>query len=79
MGKGRASPQTSHVAGSDGVVLQSARESSGMTLEQLQEATGIDAAQLSKLLKADGNPTLYTLQRVADALGKRRVFSLAEK
>ena len=46
---------------------------------QLQQATGIDAAQLSKLLKADGNPTLYTLQRVADALGKRLVFSLAEK
>ena len=60
-------------------LLQAARESSGMTLDQLQQATGIDAAQLSKLLKADGNPTLYTLQRVADALGKRLVFSLAEK
>lgn len=46
-------------------LLQAARESSGMTLEQLQHATGIDAAQLSKLLKADGNPTLSTLQRVA--------------
>lgn len=60
-------------------LLRAARESSGMTLEQLQQATGIDAAQLSKLLKADGNPTLYTLQRVADALGKRLVISLAEK
>jgi len=60
-------------------LLQAARESSGMTLEQLQQATGIDAGQLSKLLKADGNPTLYTLQRVADALGKRLVFSLTEK
>ena len=50
-----------------------------MTLDQLQPATGIDAAQMSKLLKADGNPTLYTLQRVADALGKRLVFNLAEK
>ncbi len=60
-------------------LLQAARESRGMTLEQLQQATGIDAALLSKLLKADGNPTLYTLQRVADALGKRLVFSLAEK
>ncbi|MEJ7590228.1 MAG: helix-turn-helix transcriptional regulator [Planctomycetaceae bacterium] len=60
-------------------LLQAARESSGMTLDQLQQATGIDAAQLSKLLKADGNPTLYTLQRVADALGKRLVFTLAEK
>lgn len=60
-------------------LLQAARESSGMTLDQLQQATGIDAAQLSKLLKADGNPTLYTLQRVADALGKRLVVSLVEK
>ena len=60
-------------------LLQAARETSGITLEQLQELTGINKAQLSKLLNADGNPTLYTLHRVADALGKRLVVTLAEK
>lgn len=60
-------------------LLQAARETSGITLEQLQEMTGINKAQLSKLLSADGNPTLYTLHRVADALGKRLVVTLAEK
>ena len=60
-------------------LLAAAREASGLTLEQLQEMTGINKAQLSKLLSADGNPTLYTLHRVADALGKRLVVSLAEK
>jgi DNA-binding phage protein len=58
-------------------LLQSAREASGMTLDELQELTGINKAQLSKLLSADGNPTLYTLHRVASALGKRLVVTLA--
>ena len=60
-------------------LLQEARAASGLTLDQLQEMTGINKAQLSKLLSADGNPTLYTLHRVADALGKRLVVTLAEK
>lgn len=60
-------------------LLQAAREASGLTLEQLQEMTGIHKGQLSKLLQADGNPTLYTLHRVAAALGKRLVVTLAEK
>ncbi len=59
-------------------LLQAAREASGLTLDQLQEMTGINKSQLSKLLSADGNPTLYTLHRVAAALGKRLVVTLAE-
>lgn len=60
-------------------LLRAAREASGLTLEQLQEMTGIHKGQLSKLLQADGNPTLYTLHRVASALGKRLVVTLEEK
>ena len=60
-------------------LLQAAREARGLTLEQLQEITGTHKGQLSKLLSADGNPTLYTLHRVADALGKRLVVTLTEK
>ncbi len=61
-------------------MLQAEREASGLTLDQLQAMTGIHKAQLSKLFSSgDGNPTLYTLHRVADALGKRLVVTLAEK
>ena len=44
-------------------------------LEQLHN----NKSQLSKLLNADGNPTLDTLHRVGAALGKRLVVTLAEK
>ena len=54
--------------------LQSARKAAGITLEALQLATGIDRAQLSRLLQSKGNPTLATLQRVAEACGRRIVI-----
>ena len=60
-------------------LLQTAREASGLTLDQLQEIAGMNKAQLSKLFHADGNPTLYTLHRVADAPRKRLVVTLAGK
>ena len=54
--------------------LQSARKAAGITLQALQTATGIDRAQLSRLLQSKGNPTLATLQRVAEACGRRIVI-----
>ena len=49
------------------------------TVFQRMDSEGDMLRVVTNVLKADGNPTLYTLQRVADALGKRLVISLAEK
>ena len=60
--------------------LQSAREKSGLTLAELQERTGIDPSQLSRLLKTGGtNPTVSTLSRLAEALGKKLVVQFSER
>src|SRR5438094_448341 len=59
--------------------LKTARESKGMSLADLTELTGMDRSALSKLetgLRA--NPTVETIVRYADAVGKRLVVSLVD-
>jgi ribosome-binding protein aMBF1 (putative translation factor) len=52
--------------------LRKERERQGMTLAQLSKRTKIDQAALSRLEnRSHANPTLDTLYRIADALGKR--------
>ena len=51
--------------------LVDARVERGMTLGQLAEATGICASNISRIESGNANPTLRTLQRLADGLGKR--------
>jgi DNA-binding Xre family transcriptional regulator len=51
--------------------LKKERERQGLTLADLSDRTGIDQAALSKLeTGSHGNPTLETLYRIAQALGK---------
>lgn len=51
--------------------LKKAREESGVTLADLAQRTGIDIATLSKLESGKhGNPTLATIARISNALGK---------
>jgi hypothetical protein len=59
--------------------LKAAREAKGLSLSDLTELTGMDPSALSKLeTEQPGNPTVDTLVRYAEAVGKRLVVSLAD-
>ena len=59
--------------------LRAAREEKGLSLAELTELTGMDRSALSKLETGQRpNPTLETLVRYAEAVGKRLVVSLAD-
>ncbi len=51
--------------------LIEARRASGMTQKELSELTGIAQGDISKLEKGNANPSLRTLQRLADGMGMR--------
>lgn len=46
-----------------------ARKDSGMTQKELSKKTGINQADISKLENGTANPSLKTLQRLADGMG----------
>ncbi len=48
-----------------------ARVATGLTQKQLSEMTGISQADISRLECGTANPSIKTLQRIADALGRR--------
>jgi DNA-binding XRE family transcriptional regulator len=59
--------------------LKAARLEKGLSLADLTDRTGMDASALSKLETGQRpNPTVETLVRYAEAVGKRLVVSLAE-
>ena len=59
--------------------LKAAREAKGLSLADLTELTGMDRSALSKLETGHrANPTVETLVRYAEAVGKRLVVSLAD-
>lgn len=59
--------------------LKAAREAKGLSLSELTERTGMDASALSKLETGQrANPTVETLVRYAEAVGKRLVVSLTD-
>jgi predicted transcriptional regulator len=59
--------------------LKAAREAKGLSLADLTELTGMDRSALSKLETGQRvNPTVETLVRYAEAVGKRLVVSLAD-
>lgn len=59
--------------------LKAAREAKGLSLSDLTELTGMDRSALSKLETGQrANPTVETLVRYADAVGKRLVVSLVD-
>lgn len=59
--------------------LKAAREAKGLSLSDLMERTGMDRSALSKLEAGQrANPTVETLVRYAEAVGKRLVVSLAD-
>ena len=59
--------------------LKAAREAKGLSLSDLTELTGMDRSAISKLETGQrANPTVETLVRYAEAVGKRLVVSLAD-
>ena len=59
--------------------LRAAREAKGLSLADLTELTGMDRSALSKLETGRrANPTVETLVRYAEAVGKRLVVSLSD-
>jgi DNA-binding Xre family transcriptional regulator len=58
-------------------ILKAEREAQGLTLQELGERTGIGKANLSRLENSrNPNPTVGTLARYAEALGKDLVITL---
>jgi DNA-binding XRE family transcriptional regulator len=59
--------------------LKAARQAKGLSLADLSELTGMDRSALSKLeIGHRSNPTIDTLIRYAEAVGKRFVIKLAD-
>mgnify|MGYP002859535016 FL=1 len=48
-----------------------ARKASGLTQKQLSEKTGITQGDISRLENGNGNPSLRTLQRLAEGMGMK--------
>lgn len=58
--------------------LKAAREEMGLSLADMTRLTGMDRSALSKLETGQRlNPTIETLMRYAEAVGKRLVVSIA--
>ncbi|MBL8792574.1 MAG: helix-turn-helix transcriptional regulator [Planctomycetia bacterium] len=59
--------------------LKAARDAKGLSLADLTELTGMDRSALSKLETGQrANPTVETLVRYAEAVGKRLVVTLSD-
>jgi DNA-binding XRE family transcriptional regulator len=59
--------------------LKAAREAKGLSIADVTELTGMDRSALSKLETGQrANPTVETLVRYAEAVGKRLVVSLSD-
>ena len=48
-----------------------ARKSTGMTQKELAEKTGINQSDISRLETGSANPSLRTLQRLAEGMGMK--------
>ncbi len=54
-------------------LVTAARKMSHLTQKQLAQLSGVSQANISKIENGNYHPGLSTLQRIADALGKRLV------
>lgn len=60
--------------------LKAAREHQGLSLADVMKLTGMDRSAISKLETGQrANPTVDTLVRYAEAVGKRLVVTLADE
>lgn len=59
-------------------LIIAARSASNLTQKQLAQRSGVSQANISKIENGNYHPTLSTLKRIADALGKRLVVSFED-
>jgi ribosome-binding protein aMBF1 (putative translation factor) len=60
-------------------LLKAERENQGLSLADMQSKTGISRAALCRLENlVEANPTISTLKRIADALGKKLIVGLSD-
>ena len=60
-----------------GNVVASARASKGFSQKELSDASGIDQSDISKIERGVANPSIGTLNRIAEALDSTLVISMA--
>jgi predicted transcriptional regulator len=61
-------------------LLKAERAAQGVSLSSLEERTGMSRAAICRLENLEeANPTVATLNRLADALGKKLVIALTDK
>ena len=61
-------------------LLKDERVRQGLSMADIQQRTGIDPPNLSRLENdADANPTIATLTRYAEALGKKLLIVLSDQ
>ena len=59
-----------------GNAVAAARARKGVSQRELSEATGIDQSDISKIERGAANPSVGTLNRIAEALGARLFISI---
>ena len=61
-------------------LLRAEREKQGLSLADMQQRSGLGRAAICRLENlVDANPTVGTLDRIAEALGKRLVIGLEDR
>ncbi len=55
------------------------RSELGLTQGQLAQLTGVSQANISKFENGNSRPSITTLKKIVDGMGKRLVISLADK
>ena len=60
-----------------GNAVAAARARKGFSQKELSEATGIDQSDLSKIERGMANPSVSTLNRIAEALDAKLIVSIA--
>lgn len=80
MGVPLQEPQRENPVGPPDVLesLRAGQERPGLSQEALGDAAGLDRTYVSGLERATRNPTLATMERLADALGVRLSKLVAE-
>lgn len=71
-------PTASSVAQEAISALKQAREAQGLSLADIRDRTGIERSALSRLETETPNVTVRTLERYAEALGKRVVIAITD-
>ena len=54
-----------------------ARHEAGLTQKELAERTGLHQANISRIENGNGNPSVATLNRIAQGMGKKLIISFA--